>query len=103
MCTLTYFEHKLCKHVWAMVTEPCEPFMGFSTCPSFCDGTVKLTPKYIRTRSRPCPRCDLENVYDRNQVRMVEAMGWGVKWGVGPGRDDWGCEVKFSGRTCVIL
>jgi hypothetical protein len=29
---------------------------------------------------------------------MVEGMGWGIKWGVGPGRDDWGCEMK-----CVVL
>lgn len=98
MCTLTCFEHKDCKHIWVVLTEPCEPLIGLNNCPTFCDGTAKPPPKYYRTRSRPCPRCDLHGEYDRNLVRMVEGMGWGVKWGVGPGRDDWGCEMK-----CVIL
>lgn len=102
MCTLLYFEHKTCKHVWAVIATPCEPLMGFSTCPSFGDGSVKPTPKYLKTRTRPCPRCQLGGVYDRNQTRMVEGMGWGVKWGVGPRSEDYGCEVTFPGG-CVVL
>ncbi|KAI5466263.1 hypothetical protein BGZ63DRAFT_127536 [Mariannaea sp. PMI_226] len=104
MCTLTYYEHKVCKHVWAIVAEPCGPFMGFTTCPEFGDDSVKPTPQYLTTRSRPCPVCDLYGQYDRNQVRMVEAMGWGIKWGVGPGAGDFGCEIKLPGRgMCVML
>lgn len=103
MCTVTYFEHKTCKHIWAVVTAPCGPGMGFFTCPFFCDGTAKMPPKHIRTRSRACPRCDLAGVYDRNFLRMVEDMGWGVKWGTGPGKDDWGFEVKCGKGGCAIL
>ncbi|KAF7549459.1 hypothetical protein G7046_g8341 [Stylonectria norvegica] len=68
MCTLTYFEHKTCKHIWAVVTTPCAPWMGFNNCPSFCDGTAKQPPKYIRTKTSACPRCDLGGMYDRNAL-----------------------------------
>ncbi|KAI6770023.1 hypothetical protein HG530_004652 [Fusarium avenaceum] len=96
--TVTYFKHKECKHTWVILTAPCRPFMGLNNCPTFCDGTAKDEPKFFNTKSRPCPRCQMHGVYDRNLVRMVESMGRGIKWGVGPDADDWGCEVK-----CVIL
>lgn len=102
MCILTYFEHKDCKHTWVIVTEPCGPFIGLNNCPTFCDGTAKAIPKYYHTRSRPCPTCDLGGVYDRNLTRMVEAMGIGVTWGLGPGRDDCGCSMKLP-KGCVIF
>lgn len=106
MCLTTYFYHKNCRHTWATITEPCGPGMGFSLCPSFSDGTINAAPRCYRTRSRPCPRCDLGGQYDRNAVRMVEAMGRGIKWGVGPGVEDWGLDCNLgssTGRICVIL
>lgn len=104
MCTTTLFQHKTCKHIWAIIKEPCGPGMGFSTCENFTRGTVKEPPAIYNTRSRPCPRCEREpgRVCDANAIRAVESMGWGVKWGTGPEREDWGCEVKFRGG-CVIL
>ncbi|QPC66057.1 hypothetical protein HYE67_008288 [Fusarium culmorum] len=99
MCAVTYFKHKKCKHTWVVLTEPCMPYIGLNTCPTFCDGTAKDPPKFYNTKSQPCPRCQLHGVYDRNLVRMVEAMGWGIKWGVGPGRDDWGCEMNYVSRA----
>lgn len=98
MCNITLFQHKTCKHTWAIITEPCGPWMGFSTCDMFGNGAAKEPPAIYKTKSRPCPRCDMHEMYDLNYVRMVEEMGWGVKWGAGPGRDDWGLEMK-----CVIL
>ncbi|KAK0392770.1 hypothetical protein NLU13_2265 [Sarocladium strictum] len=106
MCLATYYQHKVCRHIWATITEPCGPGMGFFNCSSFCDGTTNATPRFYRTKSRPCPRCDLDGVYDRNTVRMVEAMGRGIKWGVGPDVEDWGIDCNLGssrGRMCVIL
>lgn len=91
--------------MWAVVTEPCGPGAGFWTCSMFGDGTAKETPALFRTKTRPCPRCDLGGLYDGNMVRMVAAMGWGVKWGTGPGEEDWGCDMGL-GRTrngCAVL
>lgn len=111
MCVVTYFQHKDCKHIWAVVTEPCGPWMGFSTCRGIGDGTTKQTPAFYRTKTRPCPRCAEEDVagrtYDRNAVRVVDRMGWGVKFGAGPDEDDWGVDVRFGARAgacgCVVL
>ena len=79
--------------------------MGFSNCHGFGDGNVKQNPPIYKTKTRLCPKCDLQGLYDRNAVRMVEGMGWGVKWGTGPGKLDWGIEIKLgSGRAkCIIL
>jgi hypothetical protein len=80
--------------------------MGFSNCPSFYDGTMNATPRFYRTKSRPCPKCDLDGAYDRNCVRMVEAMRRGIKWGVGPDVEDWGIDCnlgRLRGGACVIL
>lgn len=80
--------------------------MGFSNCSTFCDGKTSAAPRYYRTRSRLCPRCDLGGRYDRNTMRVVEAMGLGIKWGTGPDVEDWGVDVNFgskAGRACVIL
>lgn len=41
--------------------------------------------------------------YDRNLVRVVERMGWGMKIGGGPGEDDWGVDVRVTGCGCVVL
>lgn len=116
MCTVTYFQHKDCKHMWAAVTEPCGPWMGFSTCASFVTGEeAKPAPRVYRTRTRPCPRCwcwcGLARAscrlhqHDANTVRVVERMGWGVKLGAGPDEADWGMDVRFSARggRCVVL
>lgn len=104
MCRVTYFKHKTCSHIWATVTEPCGPGMGFTTCGMFNDGSaVREPPAYYRTKTRRCPRCTWgPRGYDLNAVRMVEEIGWGCKWGLGPAREDWGCEVK-CGDECVVL
>lgn len=102
MCNVTYFQHKTCKHKWAVVSQPCGPGMGFSTCELFGNGAAKEATAMYKTKSRLCPRCDLGGVYDRNVVRVVEKMGWGVKWGAGPARDDWGFELKME-DGCVML
>ncbi|PNY28056.1 Uncharacterized protein TCAP_02020 [Tolypocladium capitatum] len=110
MCVVTYFQHKDCRHIWAVVTEPCGPWMGFSTCRGIGDGTTKQTPSFYRTKTRPCPRCAADMVgrtYDGNAVRVVDRMGWGVKFGAGPDEDDWGVDVRFAARGgacgCVVL
>ncbi|RCI15320.1 hypothetical protein L249_6386 [Ophiocordyceps polyrhachis-furcata BCC 54312] len=99
MCTVTFFRHRDCKHMWATVTEPCGPGMGFYTCRSFEDtGVTKARPPVYRTRGRSCPRCGTGEAVDGNVVRLVERMGWGVKIGVGPDGDDWGVDLR-----CVMI
>ena len=105
MCKTTLFKHKTCKHTWGVISEPCGPGMGFSTCDTLYGGLHEGPPALYNTKSRPCPRCERELhrvQYDPNTVRMVESTGWGFKWGTGPGRDDWGWEMKFR-DGCVIL
>ncbi|KAF4123481.1 hypothetical protein GMORB2_6182 [Geosmithia morbida] len=123
------FEHKKCKHTWAVISEPCGPGMGFVTCDIFyaANGRTideKPRPGICRTMTRPCPRCEGRNLasnppgsgggggvaaltryqYDVNTVRMVEKRGWGLKWGTGPAMEDWGLEMRFgSGNWCVIM
>ncbi|KFA46629.1 hypothetical protein S40293_08207 [Stachybotrys chartarum IBT 40293] len=99
MCNITYFQHKKCKHVWAVITTPCGPGLGFMTCGTFGSGMTKDTPKFYKSRKRPCPRCDLQGDYDRNNTLMVERMGWGVKWGLGPDENDWGVDLGATERS----
>lgn len=65
----------------------------------------KDKPRFYKTFTRACPRCNEDRGigYDRNLVRVVERMGWGVKIGGGPGEDDWGVDVRVLGCGCVIL
>jgi hypothetical protein len=79
--------------------------MGFSNCPSFtCGDGAKHMPRLYETLTRICPKCaEASGVgYDWNMVRVVERMGWGVKFGTGPDEEDWGVDVKFSSK-CVVL
>lgn len=104
MCNTTLFEHRNCKHTWAVISEPCGPGMGFVTCGTFGSSTAKQPPRLYRTRTRLCPRCERaegRRYHDPNMVRMVEARGGKVKWGTGPDDHDWGCEIKFG--SCVVL
>lgn len=107
MCTVTYFHNKTCHHTWAIITQPCAPLRGFSNCPSFAcaDAAAKNKPRMYKTLSRMCPRCGEARglAYDRNLVRVVERMGWGVKIGGGPDEDDWGVDVRATGCGCVVL
>ncbi|KAM3499857.1 hypothetical protein MY10362_006914 [Beauveria mimosiformis] len=99
MCIVTYFKHLQCNHIWAVVTEPCLPYMGFSNCPSFAGpsvvvnpvtgnhvgnirgGRLKARPKFYKTKTRLCPQCDLKGAYNPNVARLVRDMGWGFTWG----------------------
>lgn len=90
--------------MWAAVTAPCGPGMGFRTCASFVGAeATKPRPRVYRTGSRACPRCCCGQ--DGNAVRVVERVGWGVKLGTGPDEGDWGVDVRFSARGggCVVL
>lgn len=121
MCIVTYYQSKTCKHMWAVISRPCAPFMGFTTCLSFTGGgsisstlvstpiaanmksqveKLKPTPKIYKTKCRACPRCDLHGVYDANAIRVVEKMGYGLTWGMEPD-GGWGIDVRFG--SCVIL
>lgn len=110
MCNVTFFKQKSCNHVWAVITTPCGPYMDFFTCASFCGGGsgggggIKKTPKFYKTKTRACPRCDLAGMYDRRVVQMVERMGWGIHWGLDPEGGDWAVEMRMGEtRGCVIL
>ncbi|KAM3534119.1 hypothetical protein MY4038_002645 [Beauveria bassiana] len=92
MCIVTYFKHLQCNHIWAVVTEPCLPYMGFSNCPSFAGpsvvvnpvtgnrvgnirgGRLKAKPKFYKTKTRLCPQCDLKGAYDPNVARLLQLI-----------------------------
>lgn len=81
--------------------------MGFVTCDTFGNGIVKEQPDIYLTATRLCPRCERQEGrrwagHDANMVRMVVAKGWGLKWGVGPDKEDWGWEVRCK-SGCVVL
>ncbi|KAG6087014.1 hypothetical protein E4U15_000195 [Claviceps sp. LM218 group G6] len=111
MCQVTYFHHQKCQHKWAIISRPCGPSLGFSNCPSFLHGEagpIKETPKIYKTRSRICPQCLKEEYrigYDRNLVRMVERMGWGLRIGGGSELgEEWGVDVSvLRGGCCVVM
>lgn len=119
MCNVTYFQSQTCNHIWAVISHPCMPFMGFTTCPSFSgpgQATMKNTSLsestpikkptgFYKTRTRPCPTCDLGGVYDYNAVRMVTRMGWGMTFGKDPSEGDWGVDLRLGTvkKGCVIL
>lgn len=114
MCQVTYFQHKECTHTWAAISEPCAPYMGFTTCPEFtpggtkmlntASGKIKPKPKFYKTKTRPCPRCELLGQYDRNAVRMVDKMGYGLTMGFDPDGGDWGIDFRLgTSNKCVIL
>lgn len=124
------FQHRKCKHTWAVISEPCGPGMGFTTCSVFTsastiDGSTieESSPAAIyRTATRPCPKCERDaslassrrrrtrqqqqlydlghECMDPNTVRMVSGRGCGFKWGTGPAREDWGWEVKMG---CSVM
>ncbi|KAJ2966568.1 hypothetical protein NQ176_g10088 [Zarea fungicola] len=133
MCIVTYFKHLECNHIWAVVTEPCLPYMGFTNCPTFTaggssfkgsvvvhpitgqlvgasnirGGRIKAKPKFYKTRTRLCPKCDLGGVCDANVTRMVADMGWGFTLGkdVAGEQGNWGVDFRLgsSRKGCVIL
>ncbi len=125
MCIVTYFKHLRCKHIWAVITEPCLPYMGFTNCPSFTGpsiavnpvtgnhvsnirgGRVKPQPKFYKTRTRLCPHCDLRGAYDPNVARLVQDMGWGFTWGkdAADPEGDWGVDFRLGStkNACAIL
>lgn len=125
MCIVTYFKHLQCNHISAVVTEPCLPFMGFTNCPSFVGGSVavhpvtgkhvgnlrggrlKPPPKFYKTRTRLCPRCDLHGACDPNVARLVHDMGWGLTWGKDAADPEgyFGVDFRLGSvkKGCVIL
>lgn len=125
MCIVTYFKHLQCSHTWAVVTEPCLPYMGFTNCPSFAGpvvavnpvtgnhvgnirgGRVKPKPKFYKTKTRLCPQCDLRGAYDPNVARLVHNMGWGFTWGkdAADPEGNWGVDLRLGSAKngCAIL
>ncbi|KAM3499864.1 hypothetical protein MY10362_006921 [Beauveria mimosiformis] len=125
MCIVTYFKHLQCNHIWAVVTEPCLPYMGFSNCPSFAGpsvvvnpvtgnhvgnirgGRLKARPKFYKTKTRLCPQCDLKGAYNPNVARLVRDMGWGFTWGKDAADPEasWGVDLRLGSTKsgCVIL
>lgn len=112
MCQITFFQHKACKHTWAIISEPCAPFMGFNTCPTFVQGrrtnpstgNLQSTPKFYKTKARACPKCELDGVFDSNALRLVEKMGYGMTLGFYPDGGDWGIDLRLgTSRKCIIL
>ena len=64
MCDITYFQHKTCKHVWAVIKTPCGPGMGFTTC-----GTSKNSQEKDGQGKDDEKKADVE---DKGKGKVVE-------------------------------
>ncbi|KAK4142623.1 uncharacterized protein C8A04DRAFT_13058 [Dichotomopilus funicola] len=98
MCLVTHYRDFHCNHHWAVITTPCFPGMGFDNCPSFFEGQAHPLPKRLVALGERCPKCDLANEYDRNRIRMVKRVSYGVRWGLGPSETDPGCDF-----VCCVM
>ena len=95
MCKHAIYKHPMCRCQWLQIIQACAPGMGFSTCETFNNNTVKRPPPlYMAHHTALCPRCDMEDDYDRNTFRMVVAMRKGMRWGTGPSRRDPGWDIR---------
>jgi len=56
-------------------------------------------PAYWARSGEPCPECDLEGEYDRNEIRQVVRVRNGFRLGLGPGTADPGVDL----RCCVVM
>ncbi|KAK0612978.1 hypothetical protein B0T17DRAFT_620348 [Bombardia bombarda] len=97
MCRVEFYKDPYCGHRWARVTRPCYPGYGFTTCPSFFNGSSKSAPRCFVAVQEPCPKCDLRGTYDRNQIRVVRRVRNGFRLGTGPSRRDPGVDIGDEG------
>ena len=98
MCRHVIYKHSYCGCRWMQIVEACHAGAGFTHCAALARD-VADAPSVVRTtRFQLCPRCDLQGLYDRNQIRMVLGTHRGVRVGCGPGRNDSGVEVR-----CLVM
>ncbi len=98
MCKTTCYTSPSCKCHWMRVTQPCFLGAGFSTCPRFFNDEAKPPPPRHQVGRSQCPVHGLRGAYDRNHVRMVDGVTRGLRWGLGPGREDYGVDLR-----CVVM
>ena len=98
MCTTKFLTSRKCRHTWSEIVTPCGEDKGFSTCPAFKDGRIREEVGLYATfaPAEPCPRCDKEDDYDGNMVRMVKSTTFGFRWGMGGGRTNLGVDCPID-------
>lgn len=89
------------------LNKPCAEGMNLMTCPDFTSeqpyGRAEM-PEW-RGRWAPegeCPRCDYET-YDMRRRRMMQWRKVGLRWGVGPARNDVPGVDLASGCGCCLM
>ena len=70
-------------------------------------GRLKEKPKFYKTKTRLCPRCDLDGAHDPNVARLVHDMGRGFTLGKDAADPEgyWGVDFRLGSakKGCVIL
>lgn len=94
MCTARLTACRTCHKRWFQLARPCGDGKNMSTCPSFADGKPR-SPRHLSTRvvdAAECPVCTPAKS-DKDNLRLVKSMTRGVRYGMGPGRDQAGVDV----------
>lgn len=102
MCTAQLTTCRQCKTRWFRITNPCAEGKNFSNCDSFSDGKPR-SDRDLMTRmvdKEECPVCTPEK-YDGDNLRLVKSMSTGVRYGVGPGRDQ--ARGEFGFVCCSVM
>ena len=98
MCITTFYKSPTCEHWWAEILKPCKKGRDFSNCPSFRNGMARNPRKYPRYKAEKdsCPKCDKEDDYDGDKVRVIKKVYRGFRFGLGPGKDSLGVDCRCS-------
>lgn len=49
-----------------------------------------------------CPKCDKDDDYDGNKIRMVKNVSQGFRFGLGPSKSDPGVDL-LSKDCCTVM
>lgn len=95
MCTSKLLKSPSCEHWWAEILKPCAEDRNFGNCSSFENGKVRnlKSNPWQKAEEKSCPRCDKKDDYDGDKIRMVKGIQQGYKWGTGPSKSDFGCDL----------
>lgn len=104
MCTTKMLECPTCNHWWAEILVPCAEGRGFNNCPSFQNGKARSHNNHPKEMAGAdsCPKCNKDDDYDGNKIRMVKNVSQGFRFGLGPSKSDPGVDL-LSKDCCTVM
>ena len=94
MCTAKFIYHPKCKHWSSEIADACREGKNFSNCKTFEEGRCRNIKYYKKETAKEgeCPKCDKEDDYDGEKIRMVRGVQHGYRLGLGPNETDLGMD-----------